>query len=110
MGLRPGQKNALLRVVLRDLDRTLTAAAANALRDRIGTELLFPVYRSPIIGSGSGAKYNIIGWVGFIPTSFTAGGSTGTIRGYFTKVIWQGLADETGTVPDFGVRVITLVE
>jgi len=82
----------------------------NALRDRIGTELLFPVYRSPIIGSGSGAKYNIIGWVGFIPTSFTAGGSTGTIRGYFTKVIWQGLADETGTVPDFGVRVITLVE
>lgn len=35
MGLRPGQKNVLLRVVLRDLDRTLTAAAANALRDRI---------------------------------------------------------------------------
>ena len=82
----------------------------NALRDRVGTELLFPVYRSPILGSGSGAEYNIIGWVGFIPTSFTAGGSTGTIRGYFTKVIWQGLADETGTVPDFGVRVIQLVE
>ncbi|HKE52870.1 MAG TPA: hypothetical protein VKE25_15300 [Actinomycetes bacterium] len=35
MGLRPGQKNVLLRVVLRDLDRTLTAAEANALRDRI---------------------------------------------------------------------------
>lgn len=82
----------------------------NALRDRVGTELLFPVYRSPIIGSGSGAEYNIIGWVGFVPTSFTAGGSTGTIRGYFTKVIWQGLADETGSAPDFGVRVISLVE
>jgi phenylalanyl-tRNA synthetase alpha chain len=35
MGLRPGQKNVLLRVVLRDLVRTLTADRANALRDRI---------------------------------------------------------------------------
>jgi len=35
MGLRPGQKNVLVRIVLRDLDRTLTAAAANVLRDRI---------------------------------------------------------------------------
>jgi phenylalanyl-tRNA synthetase alpha chain len=35
MGVRPGQANVLLRVVLRDLDRTLTAAEANALRDRI---------------------------------------------------------------------------
>ncbi|MDQ7906015.1 hypothetical protein RB614_15995 [Phytohabitans sp. ZYX-F-186] len=35
MGLRPGQKNVLLRVVLRDLTRTLTSAEANALRDRI---------------------------------------------------------------------------
>jgi phenylalanyl-tRNA synthetase alpha chain len=35
MGVRQGQKNVLLRVVLRDLDRTLTAAEANALRDRV---------------------------------------------------------------------------
>jgi len=35
MGVRPGQKNVLLRVVLRDLTRTLTAAQANALRDRV---------------------------------------------------------------------------
>jgi phenylalanyl-tRNA synthetase alpha chain len=35
MGLRPGQKNVLLRVMLRDLARTLTSAQANALRDRI---------------------------------------------------------------------------
>jgi Putative Flp pilus-assembly TadE/G-like len=82
----------------------------NALRDRVGTELLFPVYRPPIIGSGSGAEYDIIGWVGFVPTSFAAGGSTGTIRGRFTQVIWKGLADETGSVPDLGVRVITLIE
>jgi phenylalanyl-tRNA synthetase alpha chain len=35
LGLRPGQKNLLLRVILRDLDRTLTSADANRLRDRI---------------------------------------------------------------------------
>jgi len=35
LGARPGQKNLLVRVVLRDLDKTLTSQAANALRDRI---------------------------------------------------------------------------
>lgn len=35
MGLRPGQKNVLLRVVLRDLRRTLSTGEANALRDRV---------------------------------------------------------------------------
>ena len=35
MGVRDGQKNMLVRVVLRDLDRTLTATEANVLRDRI---------------------------------------------------------------------------
>ena len=35
LGARPGQKNLLVRVVLRDLDKTLTNETANALRDRI---------------------------------------------------------------------------
>jgi phenylalanyl-tRNA synthetase alpha chain len=35
LGARPGQQNLLVRIVLRDLDKTLTSAAANALRDRI---------------------------------------------------------------------------
>jgi phenylalanyl-tRNA synthetase alpha chain len=35
MGMAPHQKNALLRVVLRDLERTLTHEQANELRDRI---------------------------------------------------------------------------
>jgi Putative Flp pilus-assembly TadE/G-like len=82
----------------------------SAIGDRLGTELLFPVYRSPIVGSGSGAEYNIIGWVGFVPTALRGGGSSATIEGYFTQVIWQGLADDTGSVQDFGVRVISLVE
>ena len=35
LGVRPGQKNLLVRVVLRDLEKTLTNEAANSLRDRI---------------------------------------------------------------------------
>jgi phenylalanyl-tRNA synthetase alpha chain len=35
IGLAVGHKNLLVRVVLRDLERTLTAAEANALRDQI---------------------------------------------------------------------------
>jgi len=35
LGLQPGQRNMLLRIVLRRLDRTLTDAEANMLRDRI---------------------------------------------------------------------------
>jgi len=35
LGAKAGQKNILVRVVLRDLDKTLTNETANALRDRI---------------------------------------------------------------------------
>jgi phenylalanyl-tRNA synthetase alpha chain len=35
LGAKPGQKNVLVRVVLRDLGKTLTHQTANALRDRI---------------------------------------------------------------------------
>ncbi len=35
LGAKPGQQNLLLRVVLRDLEKTLTNQAANVLRDRI---------------------------------------------------------------------------
>jgi phenylalanyl-tRNA synthetase alpha chain len=35
LGIAPGQKNVLLRVVLRALDRTLTHVECNALRDEI---------------------------------------------------------------------------
>lgn len=39
LGLRPGQKNVLLRVVLRPVDHTLTSAEANVLRDRVHAAL-----------------------------------------------------------------------
>jgi phenylalanyl-tRNA synthetase alpha chain len=35
LGVRPGQKNLLVRLVVRDHERTLTAADANRLRDRV---------------------------------------------------------------------------
>ena len=35
LGAQPGQKNLLVRVVLRDLEKTLTNEAANSIRDRI---------------------------------------------------------------------------
>ena len=35
LGAQPGQKNLLVRIVLRNLEKTLTNEAANALRDRI---------------------------------------------------------------------------
>ena len=35
MGARPGQTNVLVRLVIRDVARTLTAAEANALRNRV---------------------------------------------------------------------------
>jgi len=35
LGIAPGQKNVLVRLVIRDLDRTLTSAEANELRDAV---------------------------------------------------------------------------
>lgn len=35
LGIEPGQENLLVRLVLRPLDRTLTDAEANDLRDRV---------------------------------------------------------------------------
>jgi phenylalanyl-tRNA synthetase alpha chain len=42
LGTRPGQANALVRIVLRPLDRTLTDAEANVLRDRVHAVLSGP--------------------------------------------------------------------
>ncbi|MEX0817768.1 MAG: pilus assembly protein TadG-related protein [Gaiellales bacterium] len=81
-----------------------------ALSDRVGTEVLFPVFRPPIKKSGSNAEYNIIGWVGFFITGHTGGGEAAKVQGYFTKVIWEGIEGSSIPEDDFGVRVIGLVE
>jgi hypothetical protein len=79
-----------------------------ALSERVGDELLFPVYRT-ITGSGSNARYDVIGWVGFTLTSFSSSGSSGTLTGRFTRVTWDGVAANGPSQPDFGVRTISLV-
>jgi hypothetical protein len=81
-----------------------------AMQNRIGDELLFPVYRSPIVGSGDNAKYNVVGWAGFRLSGFKATGSTGEIYGSFTRIVWEGVMSETGTESDFGARAVTLIE
>jgi Tfp pilus assembly protein PilV len=81
----------------------------DALLLRANTDLLFPVYDT-LVGSGSNAEYHVIGWVGFHITSQTATGTSGSITGTFTKVIWDGIESSTGsTSPDFGVHSIALV-
>jgi len=80
-----------------------------ALSDRIGTELLFPVY-DKLSGGGSNAAYEVIGWVAFHLTSFETVGNSGDISGWFTKVIWDGLQSSSNqNLPDFGVYSVQLV-
>ena len=74
----------------------------------IGKEVLFPVYRL-LTGPGSNAKYDIIGWVGFVITSYNTGGSSGTLTGHFTSYNATGVPATSGGNPYFGVKTIQLV-
>jgi hypothetical protein len=83
----------------------------DAIKQRYGTDLLFPVYDT-LTGGGANAEYHVIGWVGFhILSDIVGGGTSGSITGYFTQVIWDGI-QSTKSPPagsDFGVRSIALV-
>jgi Flp pilus assembly protein TadG len=82
----------------------------NALEQRLNTELLFPVYDT-IKGEGSNAQYHVIAWVGFHLTGHTESGSSGTITGWFTEVVWTGIASTSATgQPNLGARVVNLVD
>ena len=82
-----------------------------ALQQRLNTTLLFPVY-DKLVGTGSGAQYHVIGWVGFHLTGFSASGSSGSITGWFTEVVWNGIASTKGGggQPDLGARTVYLVD
>lgn len=82
-----------------------------ALTDRLQTELLFPVYDT-LTGTGSNATYHIVAWAAFHLTGFTMNGSSGTLTGWFTRTIWDGIQSTTGSdsTPDFGVRSVELVQ
>jgi hypothetical protein len=80
-----------------------------ALDDRLGTEMLFPVY-SNTRGGGANFEYYVVGWVGFKLESYDAKGSSGKLFGQFTRVVWEGIMNESATGDDFGVRTVALVE
>src|ERR671934_129891 len=77
----------------------------NALQDRIGDNVLFPIYDT-LTGSGSNAVFHVVGWVGFHITSYHAGGSTGGVRGWFTSVIWRGSQSTSGSQASFGAQTV----
>jgi Flp pilus assembly protein TadG len=81
-----------------------------ALAARRDTTLLFPVY-DVLMGTGANAQYNVIGWIGFHMTDYDARGSDGTLTGYFTEFIAQGILNPGGGGPmSYGVRAIQLIE
>jgi len=98
------------------LGRYYSAPSANfnnsqfrsSLDSVIGKEVLFPVYRL-LTGPGSNAQYDIIGWVGFVITSYNANGSSGTLTGHFTTYNANGIQATSGGKPYFGVKTIQLV-
>ena len=81
-----------------------------ALMDHIGDVVLFPVYREPILGSGSNARFDIIGWVGFKISAVDCRGAKGWVEGEFVGTIIEGTQVNAAGDPDFGVRAIELIE
>jgi Flp pilus assembly protein TadG len=82
---------------------------SSALNQRLGTELLFPVYDT-LTGTGANAQYHVVGWVGFHLTGHEEHGNTGTITGWFTDVVWDGIdATSNNGAQDLGARVVKLV-
>ncbi|MGH3001859.1 MAG: pilus assembly protein TadG-related protein [Gaiellaceae bacterium] len=84
----------------------------DALDARVGTDLLFPVYDT-LTGQGSNASYHVIAWVGFhlLPDPQLQGNS-GSLTGYFTRVIWKGVVPtpNASPAPDLGDYSIALVD
>jgi Flp pilus assembly protein TadG len=81
-----------------------------ALDARIGTVLLFPVFRT-LSGQGQQAEYEIMGWIGFYLESYTVNGNNAVLHGYFTEFIAQGIQASSGqgSPLSFGVRTVQLI-
>jgi putative Flp pilus-assembly TadE/G-like protein len=82
-----------------------------SLEDRIGTVLLFPIYRK-LSGNGTNAQYQIVGWAGFRLTGLDLKGSNEKLLGHFESVTWDGIqAESAGSAPpNFGVKNVSLVD
>ncbi|MER3411673.1 MAG: hypothetical protein C4305_04730 [Thermoleophilia bacterium] len=78
-----------------------------ALSQRVGSDLLFPVY-DQTRRQGASYQYRVVGWIGFHLTGYTAQGANGSLTGYFTRVVWQGI-ESSAKEPFFGATVVKLV-
>jgi len=85
----------------------------DALNDRMGTVLLFPVFRT-LDGGGQNAEYEIIGWIGFYLDSWEQHGHSASLTGHFTEFIAQGIlatgGGASGPSSTWGVKSIQLIE
>jgi Putative Flp pilus-assembly TadE/G-like len=84
----------------------------SALDSRIGPghELLFPIYNDTR-GDGAGFDYHVVGWAGFLLTSYSISGSKNNkLFGQFVEIIWDGIQSESGGEADFGARSVELTQ
>jgi secretion/DNA translocation related TadE-like protein len=82
----------------------------NALDERIGDVLLFPVYRETI-AQGANFQYHVVGWVGFRLTGYLIQGSQRSeLYGRFETITWEGIQSDGPGDPNFGARTIALIE
>jgi hypothetical protein len=88
-----------------------STSIGDELQARIGDVLLFPIFRK-LTGSGTGAKYQIIGWAGFRLTGMDLHGTNEKLFGEFVSVTWDGIQAENASdaPPDFGVTNVSLVD
>jgi Putative Flp pilus-assembly TadE/G-like len=84
----------------------------DALQERIGVgkEILIPIY-TETRAQGAGFEYYVVGWVGWVTTSFDIRGVNNvSIFGHFTQIIWEGIHSESGTDDGLGARAVSLIE
>jgi len=83
----------------------------DVLDARIGDIMLFPIYRK-LSGSGTNAKYVIIGWAGFRLTGLDVKGNNEKLFGEFVSVTWDGIqaSKASDAPPNFGVKNVSLID
>lgn len=91
-----------------DPGNNLSSQTQAALSNRLGTNILLPVYSSLTMNGGN-AVYTIVGWAAFHLDSFTIHPKN-SISGWFVSVEWDGINGSGSEPSDFGVHSISLVK
>jgi hypothetical protein len=76
-----------------------------------GDILLFPVYNK-LTGTGTNAKYHIVGFAAFVITSMDLTGNNEKFFGHFVSVTWEAVQASTAHAapPNFGVKNVSLID